>query len=139
MTADEVYGGDARLRAWLEEHDLAYVLTIKATQPLWAAGEQSPAELPARQLLAASRPRLAAPERRGWRQGPGLDWARITLIRPGWPGRGFWLLARRRLTDGEQAFCVCFGPASLGGWPGPRRRSSSSSMVTYSAMTRPSR
>jgi SRSO17 transposase len=23
VTADEVYGGDARLRAWLEEHDLA--------------------------------------------------------------------------------------------------------------------
>src|SRR5215218_10323160 len=29
--------------------------------------------------------------------------------------------------------------ASLGGWPGPRRGSSSSSMVTYSAMTRSSR
>ena len=34
VTADEVYGGDARLRAWLEEHDLAYVLAVKATQPL---------------------------------------------------------------------------------------------------------
>jgi SRSO17 transposase len=52
VTADEVYGGDARLRAWLEEHDLAYVLAVKATQPVWAAGEQGPAEVAARQLVA---------------------------------------------------------------------------------------
>jgi SRSO17 transposase len=113
VTADEVYGGDARLRAWLEQRDLAYVLAVKATQPLWAAGPQGPAEVPARQLVAA----LPA---RAWRRlsagdgakGPRVyDWARIGLVRPGWPGRGFWLLARRRLTDGELAFYVCFGPA----------------------------
>jgi SRSO17 transposase len=52
VTADEVYGGDARLRAFLEQRDLAYVLAVKATQPLWAAGAQGPAELPARQLVA---------------------------------------------------------------------------------------
>ncbi len=113
VTADEVYGGDARLRAWLEEHDLAYVLAVKATQPVWAAGEQGPAEVAARQLVA----RLPT---RAWRRlsagdgakGPRVyDWARVALTRPGWPGRGFWLLARRRLSDGELAFYVCFGPA----------------------------
>jgi SRSO17 transposase len=52
VTADEVYGGDARLRAFMEEHDLAYVLAVKATQPLWAAGEHGPAEVAARELLA---------------------------------------------------------------------------------------
>jgi SRSO17 transposase len=112
VTADEVYGGDARLRAWLEEHDLAYVLAVKATQPLWAAAEQGPAEVAARQLVA----RLPA---QAWRRlsagdgakGPRVyDWARVALTRPGWPGRGFWLLARRRLTDGELAFYACFGP-----------------------------
>jgi SRSO17 transposase len=113
VTADEVYGGDARLRAWLEEQDLAYVLAVKATQPLWAAGEQGPAEVAARRLVA----RLPT---RAWRRlsagdgakGPRVyDWARVALTRPGWPGRGFWLLARRRLSDGELAFYVCFGPA----------------------------
>jgi SRSO17 transposase len=113
VTADEVYGGDARLRAWLEDHDLAYVLAVKATQPLWAASAQGPAELPARQLVAG----LPA---RAWRRlsagdgarGPRVyDWARVVLTRPGWPGRGFWLLARRRLSDGELAFYACFGPA----------------------------
>src|SRR5512132_3181617 len=112
VTADEVDGGDARLRAWLEEHDLAYVLAVKATQPLWAAGEHGPAEVPARELLA----RLAA---RAWRRlsagdgakGPRVyDWARVALTRPGWPGQR-WLLARRRLSDGELAFYACFGPA----------------------------
>ena len=113
VTADEVYGGDARLRAFLEDHDLAYVLAVKATQPLWAHGEHGPTEVPARQLVAA----LPA---RAWQQlsagdgakGPRVyDWARVALTRPGWPGRGFWLLARRRLTDGELAFYACFGPA----------------------------
>jgi SRSO17 transposase len=113
VTADEVYGGDARLRAFFEQQDLAYVLAVKATQPLWAAGEQGPAEVAARQLVA----RLPTG---GWRRlsagdgakGPRVyDWARVALTRPGWPGRGFWLLARRRLSDGELAFYACFGPA----------------------------
>jgi SRSO17 transposase len=46
VAADEVYGGDARLRAWLEAHGLGYVLAVKATQPLWAHGEHGPAEVP---------------------------------------------------------------------------------------------
>ena len=113
VTADEVYGGDARLRAWLEEHDLAYVLAVKATQPLWAHGARGPAEVPARELVAG------LPER-AWRRlsagdgakGPrAYDWARVALTRPGWPGHRFWLLARRRLSDGELAFYACFGRA----------------------------
>jgi SRSO17 transposase len=55
---------------------------------------------------------VAAPQRWGWRQGPRVyDWAKVGLTRPGWPGRGFWLLVRRRLSDGELAFYACFGPA----------------------------
>jgi SRSO17 transposase len=113
VTADEVYGGDARLRAFMEEHDLAYVLAVKVTQPLWAQAAHGPAEVSARELVAG----LPA---RAWRRlsagdgakGPRVyDWARVALTRPGWPGRGFWLLARRRLTDGELAFYACFGPA----------------------------
>jgi SRSO17 transposase len=113
VTADEVYGGDGRLRAWLEEHDLAYVLAVKATQPLWAQGQQGPAEIPARELVARM-------PMRAWRRlsagngakGPRIyDWARVALTRPGWPGRGFWLLVRRRLGDGELAYYACFGAA----------------------------
>jgi SRSO17 transposase len=111
VTADEVYGGDARLRAWLEERDLSYVLAIKATQPLWAATQQGPAEIPAREVVA----RLPARAWRRWSAGDGAkgprvyDWARVALLRPGWPGRGFWLLVRRGLSDGELAYYACFG------------------------------
>jgi SRSO17 transposase len=113
VTGDEVYGGDARLRAWLEAREVAYVLAVKATQPLWAQSQQGPAEVPARTLVE----RLPA---RAWRRlsagdgakGPRVyDWARVALLRPGWPGRGFWLLVRRRLSDGELAYYACFGPA----------------------------
>jgi SRSO17 transposase len=113
VSADEVYGGDARLRAWLEQQDLGYVLAVKATQRLWAASEHGPAEVGACTLV----PRLPA---RAWRRlsagdgakGPRVyDWARVALLRPGWPGHGFWLLVRRRLSDGELAFYACFGPA----------------------------
>jgi SRSO17 transposase len=113
VTADEVYGGDGRLRAWLEERGLSYVLAVKATQPLWAPSQRGPAELPARELVA----RLPT---QGWRRlsagdggkGPRVyDWARVALLRPGWPGREFWLLVRRRLSDGELAYYACSGPA----------------------------
>ena len=86
------------------------MLAVKATQPLWAHGAQGPAEIPACELVA----RLPA---RAWQRlsagdgakGPRVyDWARVALTRPGWPGRGFWLLARRRLSDGELAFYACF-------------------------------
>jgi SRSO17 transposase len=113
VSADEVYGGDARLRAFLEDHDLAYVLAVKATQPLWAATDQGPAEVPACELVAglpaSAWRRLSAGD---GAKGPRVyDWARVALTRPGWPGRGFWLLARRRLSDGELAFYACFAPA----------------------------
>jgi hypothetical protein len=36
--------------------------------------------------------------------------ARVALTRPRQAGAGFWLLARRRLSDGELAFYACFGP-----------------------------
>ncbi len=81
------------------------MLAVKATQPLWAAGEQGPAEVAARELVAG----LPA---RAWRRlragdgpkGPRVsDWARVALTRPGWPGGGVWLLVRRRLSDRELA------------------------------------
>jgi hypothetical protein len=69
VTADEVYGGDARLRTCLEDHDLAYVLAVKATQPLWAAGEHGPAEVAARQLAAAVQAQVDGAD--GSAAGPG--------------------------------------------------------------------
>jgi len=117
VTADEAYGQVKYLRVWLEHHDAAYVLATKCNDTLItcegiAAGERRADEL------------IAALPARAWRRlsvGAGAhgpreyDWARVP-IRISWaPGRGHWLLARRKITEpgqaaGEIAFYVCFGP-----------------------------
>jgi len=110
VTGDEVYGGDGRLRRWLEERDLPHVLAVKRSEALWS--------MRLRQERAATLAgRLPA---RAWRQlsagdgakGPRIyAWARVAIRPLREPGRGHWLLVRRRLEDGELAFYVCYGPA----------------------------
>ena len=36
VTGDTVYGNDRRLRRWLEEQGVSYVLAVKSNEPLWA-------------------------------------------------------------------------------------------------------
>jgi SRSO17 transposase len=114
VTGDEVYGGDRRLRVWLEQRGVAHVLAVKRSEPLWAATDRGPARVAAAALVAALPPRA-------WRRlsagdgakGPRLyDWARAAIRPLGEPGKGYWLLARRSLADpGDLAYFVCFGPA----------------------------
>jgi SRSO17 transposase len=115
VTADEVYGGDRRLRVWLEERDVPHVLAIKRTEPLWATTAQGPAQVAAAELVAAlpadAWVRLSAG---AGAKGPRwYDWARVAIRPLGAPGRGYWLLARRSLTDPtDLAYYVCYGPAA---------------------------
>ena len=51
VTGDEVYGGDRRLRLWLEEQDVPHVLAIKRTEPL-GRSDRGPAQVPASDLVA---------------------------------------------------------------------------------------
>jgi SRSO17 transposase len=114
VTGDEVYGGDRRLRVWLEERGTPHVLAVKATEPLWAATDRGPAQVAAAALVAGLPPRA-------WRRlsagdgakGPRVyDWARAAIRPLGEPGWGYWLLARRGLAEPhELAYFVCFGPA----------------------------
>ena len=114
VAGDEVYGGDRRLRVWLEQRGVPHVLGVKRTEPLWAMTEAGPAQVPAAELVAGLPPRA-------WRRlsagdgakGPRLyDWARVPLRPLGEPGRGYWLLARRGLEPPHDlAYFVCFGPA----------------------------
>jgi len=115
VTADEVYGGDRRLRVWLEEHDVPHVLAVKRTEPLWAATDRGPAQVKAEALVAA------LPEATWLRlsagagaKGPRLyDWARVAIRPLTDPAHGYWLLARRRVTDPtDLAYYVCYGPAA---------------------------
>jgi SRSO17 transposase len=114
VTADEAYGQVTYLRVWLEDHDAAYVLATKRNDTLITAGpEFGVLEQRADVLIAGLDPRA-------WRRlsvGAGAhgvreyEWARVP-IRIGWrPGRGHWLLARRKINDpSEIAYYVCYGP-----------------------------
>jgi SRSO17 transposase len=114
VTGDEVYGGDRRLRGWLEERDVPHVLAVKRTEPLWAATARGPAQVKAEDLVAA-RPaaawtRLSAGD---GAKGPRLDaWARVAIRPLSDPDWGSWLLVRRSLTDPtDLAHYACSGPA----------------------------
>jgi SRSO17 transposase len=114
VTGDEVYGGDRRLRLWLEAHDLAHLLAIKATEPLWAATERGPAQVAAAELIAGlladAWVTLSAGD---GAKGPRVyDWAWVPIRPLREPGKGYWLLARRSLSDpADLAYYVGFGPA----------------------------
>ena len=98
VTGDEVYGGDRRLRLWLEAQHLAHLLAIKATEPLWVATARGPAQVPAADLIAA----LPAAAWVTLSAGDGAkgprrsDWAWLPIRPLREPGKGYWLLARLR-------------------------------------------
>jgi SRSO17 transposase len=114
VTADEIYGGDRRLRLWLELHDLAHVLASESTEPLWVNADRGPAQVGAAAIAA----HIPA---RAWRRlsvgqgskGPRLyAWARFPIRPLKEPGRGYWLLVRRSLAaPTELAYDVCYGPS----------------------------
>ncbi len=97
VAGDTVYGNDRRLRRWLEEQGLPYLLAVKSNEPLWADTERGSTQVAAREL-AQQIPddqwqRLSAGDES---KGPRLyDWGRLQ-VRP-WsePDQGHWLLVRR--------------------------------------------
>lgn len=115
VTGDEVYGGDRRLRLWLEEQDVPHVLAVKRTEPLVAATDRGPAQVAATALVAAladdAWTRVSAGD---GAKGPRCyDWARVAIRPLSAPARGYWLLARRSLADPREiAHYVCYGPAA---------------------------
>ncbi|HEX5632931.1 MAG TPA: IS701 family transposase, partial [Gemmatimonadales bacterium] len=120
VTGDEVYGGDRRLRLWLEERGVPHLLAIKRTEPLWAMTDRGPAQVAAATLAAHIPTRGPG----GWRRlsaGAGAKgprryaWARVPIrhIATAFDAtHGYWLLVRRSLSDPtDLAHYVCFGPA----------------------------
>ncbi len=114
VTGDEVYGGDRRLRVWLEDRDMPHVLAVKRTEPLWAVTERGPAQVPAT-ALAAQVPddgwqRLSAGD--GAKGPRWYDWTWVPIRPLREPGKGYWLVVRRSVTDPtDLAYYVCYGPA----------------------------
>lgn len=114
VTGDEVYGGDRRLRMWLEGRQQPFVLAIKSNEPLWSDGADGVRQHTAKTIAAGINDedwqRLSAGD---GAKGPRLyDWAHVRLYRLPDPGWDHWLLVRRSLVDPtDLAYYVVFGPA----------------------------
>ena len=110
VTGDTVYGGDTKLRMWLEELLQSYVLAVPKNQRIGLRhrADEVVASWPAQRWQ-----RLSAGE---GSQGPRFyDWAWQELsfrwTEPGWKQ---WLLARRSLSDPtEIAYSFVFAPETV--------------------------
>ncbi len=113
VTGYEIYGGDRRLRLWLEERQVPHVLAVKSTEPLWP---RTPWRQVAAKTLVGAIPdseweRLSAGD---GAKGPRVyDWARVPIRALPEPVWDYWLLVRRSVADPtELAYYVCFCPAA---------------------------
>jgi len=110
MTADSLYGGDFKVRQWLEAHQQAFVVAVPRNQRIGLAGK---AELVAARWPEEVWQRLSAGE---GSQGPrGFDWAWMPMSWRDAPhGWQHWLLARRSLTDPtDLAYFFVFAPTPV--------------------------
>lgn len=118
VTGDSIYGGDRRLRVWLEQQEQPFVLAVTSAEPLWAVLDghwgQPRADLIAAHISADGWQRLSAG---AGAKGPRwYDWARVRLARLQLTAEEqcweHWLLVRRSRSDlTEVAYYVVFAPA----------------------------
>ncbi len=114
VTADEAYGGNPALRAWLEGRGVWHVLAVKCTEPLSVDGATGPVRTSAEQLAVGvpGEQWVTCSAGHGAKGRRLYDWIRVGLATPATAGMARWLLVRRRRSDGELAFYACYGPAA---------------------------
>ncbi|MDT0425115.1 MULTISPECIES: IS701 family transposase [Streptomyces] len=103
VTGDEVYGGNPKLRASLEERGLAYVLAVACSAEVTTKAGKFRTD-----TLAAMLPKRAWQKMSAGRGAKGhryYDWAVIDLADP--PAGHRQLLIRRSRTTGELAYYRC--------------------------------
>lgn len=112
VTGDNIYGGDRRLRLWLEEQRRWFVLGIAKNESLWGEFEQKRADEWAATIPDEVWQRLSCGEgAKGLRE---YEWALLPLPRWGQSADVLHaLLVRRSLTDGELAYFVVFAPPDV--------------------------
>ena len=108
VAGDEVYGGNPKLRAWLEQEEISYVMAVACDEMIAVAAGARRADALAGLVPAAAWQRLSCAD---GSKGPRVyDWA---LIGTASPDR--WLLVRRSLHRNakgelELAFYRCYSP-----------------------------
>jgi SRSO17 transposase len=117
VSGDSIYGGDRKLRMFLEACEQPFVLAVKRSEPLWAATDRGPAQVRADGLSE----RAAEEDWHRLSAGTGskgerlYDWALLPLFRLQLTEeeRRFehLLLLRRDLEDADDlAYYVVFAP-----------------------------
>jgi SRSO17 transposase len=108
ITGDAVYGDDRRLRLWLEEQGLHFVLAVARNQIVFSQmhGESTVAQLVDAQQDMQWQTLSAGDGAKGPRW---YEWASIALLSSQIPGERS-LLLRRSLSDGKLAYYVCHAP-----------------------------
>jgi SRSO17 transposase len=108
VTADEAYGANPRLRGWLEEHGIPYVMAVSCGEMIPTAAGKKRADALAALVPDGGWQRLSCAD---GSKGPRLyDWALIATKSP-----QHHLLVRRPLAPGEKgvlelAFFRCWSP-----------------------------
>jgi SRSO17 transposase len=113
VAGDEVYGQYYRLRALLEEREMSYVLAVPVNQRVIATVDGQVVETRADTLAAGLAPQAWKRISAGaGSKGPRIyHWARAAIRPLEDSGAGYWLLARRSLTDPDDlAYYLCHGP-----------------------------
>lgn len=109
VTGDEVYGGDGDLRRWLESEGRSYVLAVRSNQPVWIGFRQHRVGAVAAALPKRSWHRVTIA---AGAKGPRTyAWAWVRINHDLGPSRRRWLLVRKGLDDGEEAYYLAAGPA----------------------------
>ena len=108
LTGDAVYGSDGRMRTWLEERQINYVLGVTAQYRLFTGQEREWAAAVVRRLPTAAWHRCSCGA--GSKGDRLYDWTRLPL-RALDGQRSRWLVARRRLAAPTAiAYYVASGP-----------------------------
>ncbi|MGW6206285.1 IS701 family transposase [Streptomyces sp. NPDC055089] len=103
VTGDEVYGGNPRLRAALEERGIGYVLAVACSADMATGAGRFRADALVKKVPRRAWQRLSAG--RGAKGQRFYDWAVVDLAAPT-PG-SHQLLIRRSRTTGEHAYYRC--------------------------------
>ncbi len=105
FTADEACGDNGKLRQWLEEHTISYVVAVACDHAVPAGAGKT---------IRADRLAARVPAR-GWQRlscGPGSKGERLHDWAVSPAGNGRHLLVRRSPGSGELAFYLCWSPRS---------------------------
>ncbi|MGS2641786.1 IS701 family transposase [Streptosporangium sp. LJ11] len=114
VTADEVYGCDSKFRLWLEHAGIAYVVAVpKSTMAVSMQLTKVRVHRLVAELPEAAWQRLSCGD--GVRGPRVFAWAAVEIRPLRDPQYGYWLLARRSVSDpADIAYYLCFGPAGTG-------------------------